>query len=215
MTIASGQKGTCPHCNTANRFEWVHNERKENCTAELLINGSDDRKSILRMCRCTNCGEITIFFEEKMIYPLGSARPLCPTEVPEDIAGDYKEACLVEPLSEKAAAALARRCLQNMLHDIGISKKNLYEEIAEAMKTLPSHLKEAIDAIRNVGNIAVHPLTSKHTGEIVDVEGGEAEWILDVVEDLFDFYYVSPAKTKAKKEALDTKLESIDKPKLK
>jgi hypothetical protein len=135
--------------------------------------------------------------------------------VPEGIAGDYKEACLVEPLSKKAAAALARRCLQNMLHDIGISKKNLYEEITEAMKTLPSHLKEAIDAIRKVGNIAAHPLTSKHTGEIVEVEEGETEWILDVVEDLFDFYYVSPAKTKAKWDALDTKQKSIGKPKSK
>ena len=215
MTIAPNQKGTCPHCNTPNRFEDVYNARKMNCSEDYLINGQDNRRIQLRMCRCTNCGEITFFFEDKMIYPLGSARPLCPKEVPKDIADDYKEACLVEPLSKKAAAALARRCLQNMLHERGMSKRNLNEEIDEAMKSLPSHLKNAIDAIRNVGNIAAHPITSKHTGEIVDVEEGETEWILDVVEELFDFYYVSPAKTKAKMDALNTKLKSIGKPKLK
>jgi|LGVF01.1.fsa_nt_gb hypothetical protein len=214
MTIAPGQKGTCPHCNTPNRFENVYNASRSNCSEDYLFNGSDDRQSQLRMCRCTNCGEITIFFEDKMIYPLGSTRPLCPKEVPEDIANDYKEACLVEPLSKKAAAALARRCLQNMLHQIGISKKNLYEEIDEAMTKLPSHLSEAIDAIRNIGNFAAHPIKSDSTGNIVDVEEGETEWILDVLEQLFDFYYVSPARTKAKTNALNAKLKSIGKPEL-
>ncbi|ODS41216.1 hypothetical protein BEH94_02455 [Candidatus Altiarchaeales archaeon WOR_SM1_SCG] len=150
-----------------------------------------------------------------MIYPIGVIRDPCPKEVPPEIALDYKEACLVEHLSKKAAAALARRCLQNMLHQQNISKKNLSEEIDEAMKSLPTHLSKEIDGIRVIGNFAAHPIKSESTGEIVDVEEGETEWILNVLEGLFDFYYVAPERTKAKRNALNAKLQSAGKPNLK
>jgi len=42
--------------------------------------------------------------------------------------------------------------------------------------TLPGHLAEDLDAIRNVGNFAAHPMKSTHTGDIVEVEPQEAEW---------------------------------------
>jgi len=38
------------------------------------------------------------------------------------------------------------------------------------------------------------------------VESGEAEWNLDVIEALFDFYFVQPAIIKKKKDALNKKL---------
>lgn len=150
-----------------------------------------------------------------MIYPLGTTRPPCPSEVPEAIAQDYKEACLVEQYSKKAAAALARRCLQTMLHDQGIKKKDLNQEIEEAITKLPSHLSEAIDAIRHIGNFAAHPIKYQHTGEIVEVESGEAEWSLDVLEQLFDFYYVAPKNLVLKRKALNKKLKEAGKPLLK
>lgn len=70
--------------------------------------------------------------------------------MPTKIAEDFNEACLVESLSKKAAAALARRCLQNILHDKGITKRDLNLEIEEAIKTLPTHLADSIDSIRVV-----------------------------------------------------------------
>ncbi len=148
-----------------------------------------------------------------MIHPLGSTRSPCPNEVPAEIAEDYKEACLVEHLSPKAAAALARRCLQNMLRERGIDvdSKKLYDEISEAMENLTSNLSDAIDAIRTVGNFAAHPEKSDNTGEIIEVEVGETEWTLDVLEDLFDHYYVHPAKTQAKKDKLNEKLREAGK----
>jgi hypothetical protein len=33
-----------------------------------------------------------------------------------------------------------------------------------------------LDAIRTIGNFAAHPIKSTSSGEIVDVEPGEAEW---------------------------------------
>ena len=46
-----------------------------------------------------------------VVYPKGISRsPLSPV-VPEEFAGDYKEACTVFADSEKASAALSRRIL--------------------------------------------------------------------------------------------------------
>jgi hypothetical protein len=47
------------------------------------------------------------------------------------------------------------------------------------------------------------------------VELGEAEWNLDVLESLFDFYFVQPARAKAKRDALNKKLADAGKPPLK
>jgi hypothetical protein len=215
MPIAKNEKGTCPHCKTPNRFEYARYSNGQMIDGFDIFNGPKNDSALMQFCRCTNCGEVIIFFKYKMIYPLGATRPPCPAAVPDPIAKDYKEASLVESYSQKAAAALARRCLQNLLHDQGITKKNLNDEIEEAMTRLPSHLNGAIDAVRTIGNFAAHPIKYEHTGEIIEVEPGEAEWSLDVLEQLFDFYYVAPTELEAKRTALNEKLKQAGKPPLK
>ena len=131
---------------------------------------------------------------------------------PKGIVEDYNEACLVLDLSPKASAALSRRCLQHVLREKGsVTSGNLASEIDQVLPSLPSHLADYLDAIRNVGNFAAHPSKSTSTGEIVDVESGEAEWCLDVLEELFDFYYVQPKRSADKRKALDAKLASMGK----
>ena len=76
-------------------------------------------------------------------------------------------------------------------------------------------MSSAIDAVRNIGNFAAHPIKDTNTGEIVEVEPGEAEWLLDVLEGLFDFYFVQPAELRRKREALNEKLEAAGKPPMK
>lgn len=156
--------------------------------------------------------------EERFVKPLTATRPPVPSEVDSKYANDYKEACLIITFSPKASAALSRRCLQNILREkAGVKKGNLANEIQEVIDSgkLPTYLSESIDAIRNIGNFAAHPLKSTSTGEIIDVEHGEAEWLLDVIETLFDFYFVQPAILKAKKDALNMKLTDIGKPLMK
>ena len=96
-------------------------------------------------------------------------------------------------------------------------QKDLCKQIQEVIDNgkLPSYLIECIDAVRNIGNFAAHPLKDKSTGEILPVEVGEAEWNLDVLEQLFDFYYVQPAVIQKKKQALNQKLQAAGKPLMK
>jgi hypothetical protein len=148
------------------------------------------------------------------IWPRGSTRSPCPPEVPVQISEDYVEASIVLPDSPKASAALSRRCLQNLLREAAkVRPGNLADEIQQVIesKSLPSHLAEAIDAVRNIGNFAAHPLKSQSTGQIHPVEPEEAEWNLDVLESLFDFYYVQPTILAKKRAALNSKLSDAGK----
>jgi len=152
------------------------------------------------------------------IRPQGSNRPPCPPDVPAMLADDYKEACRVLPHSPKASAALSRRCLQNLLRETAkVKPGNLADEIQEVIDKggLPSHLIQVIDAVRQIGNFAAHPMKSKSTGEILPVEPQEAEWNLDVLEALFDFYYVQPGIIARKRAELNAKLKEAGKPPMK
>jgi len=215
MTIHANTTGICPHCHTMNRFEDAVLGNDRHTVAIDFKHGIDNIVETLHLCRCTNCGDTIMFLDDEMIFPKGSFRPTAPKEVPDEIANDFNEACLVESLSPKAAGALARRCLQNLLHNQGIKKRNLNDEIEETISQLPSHLGNSIDAIRTIGNFAAHPMKYENSGSLVDVEPEEIEWILDVLEQLFDFYYVAPAKTKVKRENLNQKLKNAGKPELK
>jgi hypothetical protein len=122
------------------------------------------------------------------------------------------------PDSAKPSAALSRRCLQSLIRDkAGIEFPSLSKEIDDllASKEIPSWLGENVDAVRNVGNFAAHPEKDKNTGAIVDVEPGEAEWLLDVLEGLFDFYFVQPETARRKRAALNEKLKAAGKPEMK
>jgi hypothetical protein len=161
---------------------------------------------------------LSVVTRQSMVWPKGVSRAPLPAEIPPAIAEDYKQACLVLSDSPKASAALSRRCLQNLLRQAaGVKPADLSSEIQQVLDSgkLPSVIAENIDAVRNIGNFAAHPNKSTSTGEIVPVELHEAEWNLDVLESLFDFYFVQPARAKARRDALNKKLQDSKKPPMK
>jgi hypothetical protein len=76
----------------------------------------------------------------------------------------------------------------------GVKPSTLAAEIDEVlgMRVLPSAVAGALDAARHIGNFAAHPTKSEHTGEIMQVETGEAEWNLDVLVGYFTFSSCNP-----------------------
>jgi hypothetical protein len=141
-----------------------------------------------------------------------------PSEVPTAIAQDYREACSVLTLSAKGSAALSRRCLQSILHGHGYKAGNLGKELdlllneQDPLKVIPFRLRTTVDAIRNFGNFGAHPITDEQTLQVIGVEPHEAEWCLEIVEELFEHFYVGPAVAQAKKAQLDAKLKAAGKP---
>jgi len=178
--------------------------------------------------RCPECYQAIVYLNRNypdygsrpdfsvLVYPNRKVRPV-PADVVDPYKQDFIEACKVLEDSPKASAALSRRCLQAILRDkAGTKKKDLYDQIEEVIASgkLPSHICEDLHAIRVVGNFGAHPMKSTSTGEIIDVEPGEAEWNLDVLELLFDFYFVQPAISAKRKADLNLKLKAAGKPEL-
>lgn len=122
-----------------------------------------------------------------------------PDYIPAALREDYYEACLIRDKSPKAAATLARRCLQGMIRDFcGISKSRLIDEIRElkrlveggdAPKGVELETIEAIDAVRDVGNIGAH--MERDIDVIIEVDAGEAQALIELIEMLFQDWYVA------------------------
>jgi hypothetical protein len=224
-TLTFDKNMKCPHCIT----DFHDNETR------AYIERDGEGHWGTGVCRCSACGQLIIrlFCADEYYYghhdfgtelqsylvrPKVAGRAPVPAEVPKEYADDYKEACLVLADSPKASAALSRRSLQHLLRNAAkVKHQDLYKEIQEVVDrgTLPSHIADCLDAVRHIGNFAAHPIKSTSTGEIVEVEAGEAEWNLDVLDSLFDFYFVSPAKIQARKNALNQKLSDAGKPTIK
>jgi len=121
--------------------------------------------------------------------------------VPDSIRGDYFEARLIQELSPKAAATLARRALQGMIRDFwGIVKRSLDEEIRELRTKCEPELYEAMHALRSIGNIGAHP--EKDINTIIDVEQGEAEELLGLIQLLDQEWYIARENQRARLAAL-------------
>jgi hypothetical protein len=123
------------------------------------------------------------------LLPESEAKVL-PSYVPNPISEDYYEACRIRDLSSKASATLSRRCLQGMIRDFWKIKKNTLKEETEGLKDLVDSLTwEAIDSVRKVGNIGAH--MEKDTNLIIDIDAGEAQLLIELIEQLVDDWYVA------------------------
>src|ERR1017187_5030371 len=156
----------CPHCQVAihksygiTQIAAVDNVVRDGVTIAPQIVWTTGHQ------RCPECyGSIIVLNrhaarqntpEEFLVYPKGSSRPLPPPEVIDPYRQDYIESCAVLPDSEKASAALSRRCLQILLRDKGgVKDSDLYNEIEEfiASGKAPSDIEESLHAVRQIGN---------------------------------------------------------------
>ena len=85
----------------------------------------------------------------------------------------------------------------------------------DASKALPNYIRDVIDAIRNFGNFAAHPITDETSLQIIDVDPDEAEWCLQIVENLFEHYYITPARNRGNIDKLNSTLKKAGKPEAK
>lgn len=154
---------------------------------------------------------------EEVIYPRRRSVPL-PVEITGRYRTDYLEALACVEISPKASAAVSRRLLQDVLqNEFAIRDRSLAVEIDRFLlrNDLPKTLAEKIDAVRSVGNFAAHPLKDTQTGEVLDVEPGEAEWLLGTLESLFDYAFIQPQRLADQRAKLNEKLAAAGKPPLK
>lgn len=169
-------------------MERPHIEDKSHPNADILL---------IEMLYCPTCKKVSFYATGQQnlegysmpMYPTSLAKHF-PEYVPSFIKEDYEEAYSILTLSPKASATLSRRCLQGMIRDFhGISKATLFDEINEIQSLIPVSQWKAIDATRSIGNIGAH--MEKDVNVIIDVDPGEAEQLLKLIELLIDKWYIA------------------------
>jgi hypothetical protein len=122
------------------------------------------------------------------LIPPSRARSF-PVAVPPQILEDYREACLLEELSPKIAAALARRCLSGMLRDYWIVQPGRLSDEFRQIKGAADPLTwEAIESVRTTGLIGAR--MESEGAEIHETEPGEAKLLINLIETLIQDWYV-------------------------
>lgn len=203
---------TCPYCN--HKCTITNSNFSGQTHIFNLSNKHKNKVGLLSeviVCPNSDCAEISIkaflFKSENAIYqeykqpsnystihrwellPSSHAKPY-PNYIPAAILEDYTEACMISDLSPKASATLSRRCLQGMIRNYwNISKNNLFEEINALEDKVDSQIWESLNAVREIGNIGAH--MEKNIDLIIDVEPEEAKILIQLLELLFEEWYVA------------------------
>ena len=122
---------------------------------------------------------------------------------------DYIEASLILEDSPRMSAVLSRRILADLLENYaGCPGHTLAAQIDRFLDdpSHPSSQKDNLHYLRELGNLSAHTEKDLQTEEIIEVTHEEAEWTLEVVDGLFDYLIIGPAKDEQRRAAIDEKL---------
>ncbi len=152
----------CPHpdCGVYAQHHWghaVHLSTSNNPTVLSVRSIAKNTKLVAAACEA--CGKEVIFIDGGMVWPATSTAPSANLDMPADVMADFDEARLIHQNSPRGAAALLRLALQKLMPQIGATKSSINDAIAElvAKGEIPQRVQQALDAVRVIGNEAVHP----------------------------------------------------------
>lgn len=133
------------------RFE----EHKQTPGQMLVISGGLKDATV---SQCPVCLRRMVWVGGRIVWPqVGGAQPANP-DMPDDVREDYQEAASIVYQSPRGSAALLRLAIQKLCKELGEPGKNINDDIAALVaKGLDEHVKEALDAVRVIGNESVHP----------------------------------------------------------
>lgn len=206
----------CPYCNQATTITSPnHSEGRHRLNTSEALEKFLSINHVAIVCPNLNCKRLTLsvniarhgdsdydnhgfqILKEWRLLPGSSSKPQ-PNFIPIAIRDDYDEACAVLPHSAKASATLSRRCLQGIVRDywsVPSGKRgNLGAELSFIKDKVAPDTWEAIQAIRSVGDIGAH--MEKDVNFVVDVEPEEASLLIELIEMLFEDWYIQSHKRK-------------------
>lgn len=198
----------CPHCDRAVTITGNRHSEYAHTLRTITSSGYPVLRSFFVVCPNPDCEKFTLtaalhdaYMDRNGVFSLGEKKKdwnlvpsgnakVFPEYIPEAIRDDYGEACLIRDLSPKASATLSRRCLQGILRDFWeVKPGKLVNEIQEIKDTVDPLTWDAIDAVRKIGNIGAH--MENDINIIVDVDPGEANMLIKLVETLLREWYVN------------------------
>lgn len=146
-----------------------------------------------------------------LVVPSRSTRPV-PPEVDEAIPQQiqiYREAAAILDESPSASAVLSRRVLADLLKKYAKREEfKLADRIDKFNEDTshPSGLRDNLHHFREISDFSAHTQEDDQAN-IVDIDHDEAEWTLDLVDRLFDYFIVTPARDKEMRAKMDKKIK--------
>lgn len=148
----------CPHCGVYAHQHWQYVFRGDLAPVPTGFPLNSRRIQDLGVSTCQHCQKYALWLNGVMIYPSTSGAPLPASDMPADVKRDYLEARNIVGDSPRGAAALLRLALQKLMPHLGEKGENLNDDIASLVgKGLHGKIQMALDAVRVIGNNAVHP----------------------------------------------------------
>jgi hypothetical protein len=112
------------------------------------------------LSRCYSCGRMLVWHADNLIYPTQQCAAVPNEDMPADVRSDFLEASAIVESSPRGAAALLRLAIQKLMPHLGEKGQNINEDIGALVKKgLNEKAQKALDAVRVIGNNAVHPGT--------------------------------------------------------
>lgn len=140
----------CPFCHYYSEQEWSH----------YVQHGSNPPRQFkdASVCICKKCKRESLWYRGELIVPRVAIAPMPHSDMPYDLRADYEEATWIVNDSPRGAAALLRLVIQKLMVKLGEKGDNLNSDIASLVKKgLRADIRQALDAVRVIGNNAVHP----------------------------------------------------------
>lgn len=112
----------------------------------------------LWISECYACNALAIWKHKTLLFPSARVAVEPNPDLPEDIKADFREAESILMLSPRGAAALLRLAIQKLCTHLGGPEATIDKNIAWLVgRGLDEHVQQALDAVRVIGNEAVHP----------------------------------------------------------
>ena len=119
---------------------------------------SDFEACNLHLSRCFTCDEFAVWVHNRLLYPPQRTGPEPNEDLPETVKTDYEEARSILNLSPRGAAALLRLCVEKLCIHLKAVGSTLDDQIGDLVKKgLSVRVQQSLDAVRVIGNEAVHP----------------------------------------------------------
>ena len=173
----------CPMCTAFAKQNWQQMLR-------TLPNVRIEPVPALVLAACDHCGHFSIWLSEQMVYPTVSVAPYPNPDLPPEVKSEFEEARSILAKSPRGAAALLRLAVQKFCKNLDEKGDNINQDIAELVKKgLPLGVQQSLDAVRVIGNNAVHP------GQIDITDDQEtAASLFELVNMVFDYMVTQPKR---------------------
>ena len=160
----------CPHCGAFSQQRWDH-LRMDTQMFPIRAAGHiwsvetgdisySSIRSPIAVSACEVCDRIVVWVSSLKVYPRTLDAPLPSSDMPDQPREFYEEARLIFGDSPRAAAALLRLALEKLMESQEVPGDTLNQQIGNLVKErkLPLSVPKSLDAVRVIGNDAIHDL---------------------------------------------------------